>query len=50
MDVAINQLETRPMQDVRGDETATVSITRARECLVWLRGKSVAKPIVEPAS
>jgi hypothetical protein len=50
MDVAINQLEMRPMQDVRGDETATVSITRARECLFWLRGKSVAKPIVEPAS
>ncbi|MDB4954594.1 MAG: hypothetical protein JWO36_2163 [Myxococcales bacterium] len=41
--VAIDQLELRPMQDVQGDETASTSITRARECLFRLRGKSIAK-------
>ena len=46
--VAIDQLELRPMQDVRGDEAATASITHARECLFRLRGKTVAKPIIEP--
>lgn len=39
MGVAIDQLETRPMQAVQGDEAATLSITRARECLFRLRGK-----------
>ncbi len=38
MEVAIGKLETRPMPDVRGDEAASLSITRARECLVRLRG------------
>ncbi len=37
--VAIDQLEKRPMADVSGDETASLSITRARECLFRLRGK-----------
>jgi len=37
--VAIDQLEPRPMPDVQGDETASQSITRARECLFRLRGK-----------
>ena len=37
--VAIDQLETRPMPDVQGDEAASVSITWARECLYRLRGK-----------
>jgi len=39
MEVAIGKLEARPMQDVRGDEAASQSITRARECLTRLRGK-----------
>jgi hypothetical protein len=37
--VAIDQLELRPMPDVQGDEVASLSITRARECLFRLRGK-----------
>ncbi len=36
---AIDQLELRPMPDVQGDEVASESITRARECLFRLRGK-----------
>ncbi|CAN5295315.1 hypothetical protein BH11MYX1_BH11MYX1_48920 [soil metagenome] len=43
MDVMINQLEQRPMQEVAADEPATLEITRARECLFRLRGKSIAK-------
>jgi hypothetical protein len=38
--VAIDQLEIRPMPEVQGDEAATLAITRARECLFWLRGKT----------
>jgi hypothetical protein len=38
MFVAIEQLETRPMPDVQGDEDASRSVTRARECLYRLRG------------
>jgi hypothetical protein len=38
MFVAIERLETRPMPDVQGDEVASLSITRARECLYRLRG------------
>lgn len=38
--VAIDRLETRPMPDVRADDAATLAITRARECLFWLRGKT----------
>jgi hypothetical protein len=41
--VAIDQLEQRPMREERGDETASASITRARECLFRLRGKAIAK-------
>ena len=37
--VAIDQLEKRPMPDVLGDEEASLSITRARQCLFRLRGK-----------
>jgi hypothetical protein len=48
--VAIDQLETKPMPEIQGDETASQSITRARECLFRLRGKAIAKPIVvEPS-
>nr|MDQ3366399.1 hypothetical protein [Myxococcota bacterium] len=38
--VAIDQLEPRPMPAVQGDEAASLSITRARECLFRLRGKT----------
>jgi hypothetical protein len=38
MFVAIERLETRPMPEVQADEAATVSITRARDCLYRLRG------------
>ena len=48
LEVVIDQLEARPMQDVRGDDTASASITRARECLFRLRGKSIAKQTVVP--
>jgi len=41
--VAIDQLEKRPMPDVQGDDVATLSITRARECLFRLRGKQHAR-------
>jgi hypothetical protein len=36
---AIDQLEGQPAADVRGDETASQSVTSARECLFRLRGK-----------
>jgi len=48
--VAIDQLETRPAADVLGDDAATASITRARECLFRLRGKAgmrVAAPAAD---
>jgi hypothetical protein len=47
--VAINRLEKRPMPEVQGDEAASISITRARECLFRLRGKAPAlrPPAVE---
>jgi len=38
--VAIDQLEIRPMPEVQSDDAATVSVTRARECLFRLRGKA----------
>jgi len=38
--VAIDQLEIRPMPEVQGDEAATHAVTRARECLFRLRGKT----------
>jgi hypothetical protein len=40
MEVAINRLEPRPMQDVRGDAAASESLTRARECLTRLSGRA----------
>ena len=47
MDDSINQLEPRPMEDVRGDERASAEITGARECLFRLRGKAIAKTPAE---
>jgi len=41
--VAIDVLETKPVKDVLGDDAATESITRARECLFRLRGKSAVR-------
>jgi hypothetical protein len=38
MFAAIDRLEPRPMPDVQDDDTASLSITRARECLYRLRG------------
>lgn len=38
MFVAIDRLEKRPMPDVQNDETASASVTHARECLYRLRG------------
>jgi hypothetical protein len=47
--VAIDQLELRTAPAIQGDETATISITRARECLFRLRGKSVTRtPVTTP--
>lgn len=39
LNVAIEQLEKRPMPAVQGDDAASLSVTRARECLFRLRGK-----------
>lgn len=39
MNAAINKLETRPMPEVQGDETSSIEIMRARDCLFRLRGK-----------
>lgn len=39
--VAIDQVETHPMPDVQGDETASQSLTWARECLYRLRGRAI---------
>jgi hypothetical protein len=36
---AIARLETRPMEDVRADETASIEITRGRDCIYRLLGK-----------
>ncbi|MCX5741307.1 MAG: hypothetical protein NT062_02280 [Proteobacteria bacterium] len=41
--VAIDQLESRPMPEVQGDEVASLALTRARTCLFRLRGKSSTK-------
>jgi len=46
--VAIDQLETRPVPQVQGDEAAIASVAQARECLFRLRGKSVIH-VVKPA-
>ena len=48
MGVAIDQLEPRPMPEVRGDEVASQSITRARECLFRLRGKKATPGLAPP--
>ena len=47
--VAIDLLEKRPMPHVLSDETASVSVTRARECLFRLRGKAAIR-VASPAA
>jgi hypothetical protein len=42
--VAIDQLDRKPTPPVQGDEAASLAITRARECLFRLRGKSNRPP------
>ncbi len=44
LDAVMNELELRPVQDVRADEKASAELARARECTFYLRGKSLAKP------
>ena len=39
VNAAIARLETRPLEEVRGDETASIEITRARDCIYRLLGK-----------
>lgn len=39
LEVAIAQLETRPMPEVQSDDHAALAIVRARDCLARLRGK-----------
>jgi hypothetical protein len=46
--VAIDELEPRPMPAVQGDDQAATEITRARECLFRLRGKSAIRAAVAP--
>lgn len=47
--VAIDQLERRPSLEVQGDEEAALAVTRARECLFRLRGKSaMPRPSPDP--
>jgi len=47
--VAIDELELRPMPMVQADDQAATEITRARECLFRLRGKSANRPASAPA-
>ena len=50
MTAAIDELESRPMPDVQGDEAASLSITRARECLFRRRGKKATPGGPPPAA
>jgi len=47
--VAIDQLEPRSSPEVQGDDAATTSVTRARECLFRLRGKAAMR-VAAPAA
>jgi hypothetical protein len=48
--VAIDVLEPRPMPAVQGDDQAAAAITRSRECLFRLRGKTAIPAPVAPAA
>jgi hypothetical protein len=39
MDAMLTRLESRPMQEVQADESASSGLTGARDCLMRLRGK-----------
>ncbi len=43
MDATIGRLESRPIEEVQADDSATMELTRARECLLRLRGKRAIK-------
>ena len=43
----IDRLESRPMPDVQNDDTALLSIVRARECLDRLRGRKPTPRVFE---
>jgi hypothetical protein len=47
--VAADQLELRTALAIQGDEAATLSVTRARECLFRLRGKTAMSTAPTPA-
>jgi hypothetical protein len=46
METAIARLEVRPMPEVQSDDLATIEVTRARECLMRLRGLTQLPKIV----
>ncbi len=46
METAIARLEIRPMPDVQSDDVATIEVTKARECLMRLRGRTQVPTIV----
>jgi hypothetical protein len=46
IDAAIARLEVRPMPEVQSDDPAAISITRARDCSMRLRGKRALPKIV----
>lgn len=48
--VAIDQLEIRPMPEVGSDDAAATAITRARECLLRLRGKTAMRAAAAPSA
>jgi hypothetical protein len=43
VEVALDELEPRPMPTVRSDEESAVELTRARECLTRLRGRAIVR-------
>jgi hypothetical protein len=47
--VAIDELDPRPMPTVQSDDQAAAAVTRARECLLRLRGKAAIRPAVAPS-
>jgi len=46
MNATIDRLEKRPTDEVQADETSIVEITRARECLFRLRGRTKIPAVV----
>jgi len=46
METAIARLESRPMPDIQSDDLATLDVTKARDCLMRLRGLKQLPAIV----